>query len=153
MIARTFTLPVAAYAHEVVTLWYRPPEILLGESHYSVGVDIWPIGCIFLELFTKEPLFPGNSEIDQLFRIFQVCGTPNEATWPGVSKLPDFKFEFPIWPAREMNSVVPDLEPHGVDLFSRLLCCKPQQRIVGKDALRHPYFAGLSDDWKAKFQA
>jgi serine/threonine protein kinase len=97
----------------VVTLWYRAPEILLGGKQYSTPVDIWSIGCIMVEvrpcslellthiLFktaTKKPLFPGDSEIDQLYKIFKVLGTPNERMWPGVTELPDFKLTFPNWP-------------------------------------------------------
>jgi len=95
----------------VVTLWYRAPEILLGGKHYSVGVDMWSIGCIFAELVTKQPLFPGDSEIDQLYRIFRVCGTPTEAIWPGVSKLPDWKPTFPAW------------SPKALHLLLDVVCC------------------------------
>lgn len=70
-LARTFTIPIRPYTHEVVTLWYRAPEILLGSIEYSTSIDIWSIGCIFAEMVTKIPLFAGDSEIDQLFRIFR----------------------------------------------------------------------------------
>nr|XP_037291230.1 cyclin-dependent kinase 1-like [Rhipicephalus microplus] len=89
-LCRAFTLPVRAYTHEVLTLWYRAPEILLGESHYSTPVDVWSIGCIFFELLTGKTLFRGNSEIDQLFRIFRVLGTPTVDTWPEVTQLPNY---------------------------------------------------------------
>lgn len=70
-LARAFGVPVRAYTHEVVTLWYRAPEVLLGSPRYSCPVDIWSVGCIMAELITKKPLFQGDSEIDQLFRIFR----------------------------------------------------------------------------------
>lgn len=70
-LARAFGIPIRSYTHEVVTLWYRAPEILLGAKHYSTPVDSWSIGCIFVEMMTKQPLFPGDSEIDELFRIFR----------------------------------------------------------------------------------
>lgn len=70
-LARAFGIPVRAYTHEVVTLWYRAPEVLLGSPRYSCPVDIWSVGCIMAELITKKPLFQGDSEIDQLFRIFR----------------------------------------------------------------------------------
>lgn len=76
---------------QVVTLWYRAPEILLGARQYACPVDVWSVGCIFAEMVKKTPLFPGDSEIDELFRIFRIFGTPTEATWPGVSALPDYK--------------------------------------------------------------
>ena len=75
-LARTFGLPLKTYTHEVVTLWYRAPEVLLGQKVYSTAIDMWSIGCIFYELCHHKPLFPGKSEIDQIFRIFKVIGTP-----------------------------------------------------------------------------
>ena len=75
----------------MVTLWYRAPEILLGARQYACAVDVWSIGCIFAEMITRRPLFPGDSEIDELFRIFRVLGTPSEESWPGVTRLPDYK--------------------------------------------------------------
>ncbi len=70
-LARAFGVPIRTYTHEVVTLWYRAPEILLGQARYSTPVDMWSVGCIFAELVTKRPLFPGDCEIDELFRIFR----------------------------------------------------------------------------------
>lgn len=137
--ARAFTIPIETLTHEVVTLWYRAPEILLGGKHYSVGVDMWSVGCIFAELVTKQPLFPGDSEIDELYRIFRVCGTPTETIWPGVSKLPDWKPTFPKWAPKDMAEIVPGLEPAGVDLLQRMLTYEPNARISGKDALSHPF--------------
>lgn len=76
-LARTFSLPVRPYSQEVVTLWYRAPEILLGSVEYSTPIDIWAIGCIFAEMATKKALFQGDSDIDQLYRIFRILGTPD----------------------------------------------------------------------------
>lgn len=70
-LARSFGVPVRTYTHEVITLWYRAPEILLGGKLYSTPVDVWSMGCIFAEMVTRRPLFQGDSEIDQLYRIFQ----------------------------------------------------------------------------------
>ena len=75
-LARAFSLPIKTLTHEIETLWYRAPEVLLGQKQYSLGVDIWAIGCIFAELTEKKPLFCGDSEIDQIFKIFQFHGTP-----------------------------------------------------------------------------
>jgi cyclin-dependent kinase 2 len=127
-LARAFGIPVRTFTHEVVTLWYRAPEILLGSCHYSTPVDVWSVGCIFAEMVTQRPLFPGDSEIDELFRIFRLLGTPTEETWPGVTSLPDFKSAFPKWPPKSVASVVPGLEPLGIDLlavsFAELLSCR-----------------------------
>jgi len=100
-----------------VTLWYRAPEVLLGCQRYSCPVDVWSIACIFAEMVTKRPLFHGDSEIDQLFRIFRILGTPTDAVWPGVSELPDFKQHFPRWNAKNLNQVVPKLSTEGCDVL------------------------------------
>jgi cyclin-dependent kinase 1 len=116
-IARQMVNPAAVPSHEVVTLWYRAPEVLLGARRYSSAIDIWSMGCILSELTTRKPLFLGDSEIDQLFRIFKVLSTPNEDTWPGVSTLRDFKVEFPKWREVRLNEVNIGLDPHGLDLL------------------------------------
>lgn len=76
-LARAFGVPLRTYTHEVVTLWYRAPEILLGGRQYSTGVDMWSVGCIFAEMCTRKPLFPGDSEIDEIFKIFRYVCTSN----------------------------------------------------------------------------
>ncbi|XP_069728337.1 cyclin-dependent kinase 3 [Phaenicophaeus curvirostris] len=139
-LARTFGVPLRTYTHEVVTLWYRAPEILLRCKHYSTAVDIWSIGCIFAEMVTRKVLFPGDSEIDQLFRIFRTLGTPTEATWPGVTQLPDYKKDFPQWARKEMKEIVPNLDRDGRDLLVQLLLYDPSKRVSAKAALDHQYF-------------
>ncbi|XP_047402048.1 cyclin-dependent kinase 3 isoform X3 [Sciurus carolinensis] len=139
-LARAFGVPLRTYTHEVVTLWYRAPEILLGSKFYSTAVDVWSIGCIFAEMVTRKALFPGDSEIDQLFRIFRTLGTPSEATWPGVTQLPDYKGSFPKWTRKGLEEIVPNLEPEGKDLLTKLLQYDPSRRISAKAALAHPYF-------------
>lgn len=140
-LARAFGIPIRTYTHEVVTLWYRAPEILLGTRKYACAVDVWSIGCIFAELVTRRPLFPGDSEIDELFRIFRVLGTPNEATWPGVTSMPDYKTTFPNWPPQPISSSVPGLDASGCDLLSKMLCYEPSSRISAKAAMQHPCLA------------
>ncbi|XP_055971410.1 cyclin-dependent kinase 3 isoform X2 [Sorex fumeus] len=140
-LARAFGVPLRTYTHEVVTLWYRAPEILLGSKFYSTAVDVWSVGCIFAEMVTHRALFPGDSEIDQLFRIFRTLGTPSEAVWPGVTQLPDYKSSFPKWARKGLDEAVPGLEPEGKDLLTQLLCYDPSQRVSAKAALTHPYFS------------
>ncbi|PIA43985.1 hypothetical protein AQUCO_01800212v1 [Aquilegia coerulea] len=142
-LARAFGILVRAFTHEVVTLWYRAPEILLGSHHYSTAIDVWSVGCIFSEMMNQRPLFPGDSEIDQLLKIFRILGTPTEETWPGVTSLPDFKSTFPKWPLKDIKTVVPRLVPAGVDLLSRMLCLDPSKRITARSALEHEYFKNL----------
>ncbi|CAI5530143.1 unnamed protein product [Closterium sp. Naga37s-1] len=124
-LARAFGIPVRTFTHEVVTLWYRAPEILLGSNHYGTPVDIWSVGCIFAEMINQRPLFPGDSEIDELFKIFRMLGTPNDDNWPGVSQLPDYKTSFPQWTSKDHQSIVPTLEKSGIDLLSKMLCLDP----------------------------
>jgi cyclin-dependent kinase 2 len=142
-LARGFGIPIRQYTHEVITLWYRAPEILMGGKQYNMSVDVWSLGCIFAEMVNQRPLFPGDSEIDELFKIFQVLGTPNDERWPTVSTLPDYKDIFPQWRAKDMQAVVPTLCDAGRDLLSRMLEYVPQRRISAHDALNHPYFADL----------
>jgi len=144
-LARAFGIPVRAYTHEVVTLWYRAPEILLGVRHYSTPVDVWSIGCIFAEMINHGPLFAGDSEIDELFKIFQVLGTPTEETWPNVSELPDYQEGFPKWSAKPWESLCPALDEDGVDLLRQMLQYVPERRITAKAAMQHPYFDDYPD--------
>lgn len=142
-LARTFAVPVRTYTHEIVTLWYRAPEILLGTKLYSNAVDVWSLGCIFAEMATRRALFPGDSEIDQLFRIFRTLGTPDESIWPGVSQLPDYKSMFPRWEPRSLDEVVPSFDSDAKDLLLKLLTYDPNQRITAKKGLSHLYFTGV----------
>uniref|UniRef100_A0A0E0CTU3 Protein kinase domain-containing protein n=1 Tax=Oryza meridionalis TaxID=40149 RepID=A0A0E0CTU3_9ORYZ len=142
-LARAFGIPVRTFTHEVVTLWYRAPEILLGSRQYSTPVDMWSVGCIFAEMVNQKPLFPGDSEIDELFKIFRVLGTPNEQSWPGVSSLPDYKSAFPKWQAQDLATIVPTLDPAGLDLLSKMLRYEPNKRITARQALEHEYFKDL----------
>ncbi|NXC18917.1 CDK3 kinase, partial [Corythaeola cristata] len=139
-LARAFGVPLRTYTHEVVTLWYRAPEILLRCKYYATSVDIWSIGCIFAEMVTGKALFPGDSEIDQLFRIFRTLGTPTEVTWPGVTQLPDYKEDFPQWPRKDMKEIIPNLDRDGRNLLVQLLLYDPSRRISAKAALDHQYF-------------
>lgn len=141
-LGRAFTVPMKSYTHEVVTLWYRAPEILLGASHYSTPVDMWSVGCVFAELCRKSPLFPGNSELQQLLFIFRLLGTPNEQIWPGVTTLRNWH-SYPQWKPHEIAQAVPRVERSGVDLLDRLLQYNPANRISAKEALIHPYFDNL----------
>ncbi|XP_018416280.1 PREDICTED: cyclin-dependent kinase 2 isoform X2 [Nanorana parkeri] len=146
-LARAFGVPVRTYTHEVVTLWYRAPEILLGCKYYSTAVDIWSLGCIFAEMSNTDagqPLFPGDSEIDQLFRIFRTLGTPDESTWPGVTSMPDYKSTFPKWARQDFSKVVPPLDEDGRDLLAQMLQYDSNKRISAKTALSHPFFRDVS---------
>ncbi|KAA8579035.1 hypothetical protein FQN60_010635 [Etheostoma spectabile] len=128
---------------KVVTLWYRAPEVLLGSPRYSTPVDVWSTGTIFAELATKKPLFHGDSEIDQLFRIFRTLGTPNNDVWPEVESLPDYKNTFPKWKSGNLSSMVKNLDKNGLDLLAKMLTYNPPKRISAREAMTHPYFDDL----------
>lgn len=147
-LGRAFTVPLKSYTHEIVTLWYRAPEVLLGATHYSTPVDIWSVGCIFAELLCRHPLFPGDSELQQLLHIFRMLGTPSEEIWPGVTKFRDWH-EFPQWRATNLKSAFPTLGEDGLDLLTKMLQYDPAKRISAKAALQHPYF---KDVQKFKFE-
>lgn len=142
-LARAFGVPIRSFTHEVVTLWYRAPEILLGCRYYSTEVDIWSIGGIFSEMATHKVLFKGDSEIDQLFQIFRILGTPNEKNWPGVSELSDYKSTFPNWSKGRLSSCAPQLNEDGIDLLNKLLVYKPEDRMTARSALQHPFFRNV----------
>lgn len=148
-LVRATGLPRRTYTMEVVTLWYRPPEILMGVRGYTQAVDIWSIGCIFAEMLQGKPLFTGISEIDQLFQIFSKLSTPTSETWPQFKVLPNFGFDFPNWKhdSCPLSRLFPALDPLGVDLLSKLLMYDPDQRITAEAALRHPYFAEINGNF------
>ncbi|VDN94441.1 unnamed protein product [Brugia pahangi] len=140
-LARAIGIPIRAYTHEIVTLWYRAPEVLLGATRYSMGVDIWSIGCIAAEMATKVPLFQGDSEIDQIFRIFRIMSTPTEDIWHGVTQLPDFKMSFPQWKEDGLRKILdPYMDPEGIKILRDMLIYDPAQRISAKQLLKNPYF-------------
>ncbi|KAK6748797.1 hypothetical protein RB195_001430 [Necator americanus] len=140
-LSRSVNVPIRVYTHEVVTLWYRAPEVLLGANRYAAAIDVWAIGCILSEVVQKTPLFRGDSEIDQLFRIFRLLGTPTEKQWQGVTALPQFKSRFPKWKASRIEE---QLRPHAdnrlINLIEAMLRYDPAQRISMRSALYHPYF-------------
>ncbi|EPE25372.1 Protein kinase-like (PK-like) [Glarea lozoyensis ATCC 20868] len=152
-LARAFGVPLRTYTHEVVTLWYRAPEILLGGRQYSTGVDMWSVGCIFAEMCTKKPLFPGDSEIDEIFKIFKLLGTPTENEWPGVSDktcFPDFKPSFPKWNRNMDVKLCSGLDDAGLDLLEMMLIYDPAGRISAKASCQHPYFEDGSSAYSGR---
>ncbi|KAF4794304.1 hypothetical protein TURU_103661 [Turdus rufiventris] len=124
----------------VVTLWYRAPEVLL-QSSYATAVDLWSVGCIFAEMFRRKPLFRGNSDVDQLGKIFDVIGLPEEEDWPNDVALP--RNAFTSRPAQPIEKFVPDIDELGKDLLLKCLAFNPAKRISAYVALSHPYFHDL----------
>eukprot|EP00002_Diphylleia_rotans_P024748 TRINITY_DN4887_c0_g3_i4.p1 TRINITY_DN4887_c0_g3~~TRINITY_DN4887_c0_g3_i4.p1 ORF type:complete len:196 (+),score=27.02 TRINITY_DN4887_c0_g3_i4:526-1113(+) len=142
-LARTFTLPIRPYSREVITLWYRPPELLLGSNRYATSVDMWSVGCIYFELLTRRVLFPGDSQIDQLFKIFQVLGVPDEEGWPGVTQLPEYRNIFPNWRPMDLHNTYPTVPVEYRQMIASLLVCNPALRQSAKGILQDPQFANF----------
>ncbi|RDX94681.1 Cyclin-dependent kinase G-2, partial [Mucuna pruriens] len=167
-LARQYGSPLKPYTHLVVTLWYRAPELLLGTKQYSTAIDMWSLGCIMAELLSKQPLFNGKTEFDQLDKIFRILGTPNETIWPGFTELPRVKVNFvknqlptlggsglAIWPFLNVPfrcnllrkkfpatsfTGSPVLSDSGFDLLNKLLTYDPEKRITAEEALNHEWF-------------
>ncbi|KGN51693.1 cyclin-dependent kinase G-2 isoform X1 [Cucumis sativus] len=148
-LARQYGSPLKTYTHMVVTLWYRAPELLLGTRKYSTAIDMWSLGCIMAELLSKQPLFNGKTEVDQLDKIFRTLGTPNETIWPGFSKLPGVRVNFvkhqynllrKKFPATSFTGS-PVLSDSGFDLLNKLLTYDPEKRITAEAALNHEWFS------------
>lgn len=142
-LARAYTVPVPKYTHEVVTVWYRAPEILLGSALYSIPVDLWSVGCVVAEMATGGPLFGGDSEIDTIFKVFQKLGTPTEEMWPGLQDLPDFKPTFPKWKPKgweNIRNTKQQMGNDGIDMLDKLMTYDPKRRLSARKALAHPYF-------------
>ncbi|XP_027468592.1 cyclin-dependent kinase 11B isoform X4 [Zalophus californianus] len=141
-LAREYGSPLKAYTPVVVTLWYRAPELLLGAKEYSTAVDMWSVGCIFGELLTQKPLFPGKSEIDQINKVFKDLGTPSEKIWPGYNDLPAVKkmtfTEYPYNNLRKRFGAL--LSDQGFDLMNKFLTYFPGRRVSAEDGLKHEYF-------------
>mmetsp|Transcript_14775 Transcript_14775/g.23110 ORF Transcript_14775/g.23110 Transcript_14775/m.23110 type:complete len:386 (-) Transcript_14775:54-1211(-) len=150
-LARKYQRPLKALTQLVITLWYRPPELLFGERVYGPEVDMWSIGCIFGELIAKEAMIQGEGELDQMDKIFRLVGAPTEQNWPGYSKLPNagiFRWkqtrEQPTistrFPVNSPSGGKAFLDGNGFDLLKKLLTLDPTKRISAAQALKHPYF-------------
>ncbi|XP_010523357.2 PREDICTED: cyclin-dependent kinase C-1-like, partial [Tarenaya hassleriana] len=127
--------------NRVITLWYRPPELLLGATKYGPAIDMWSVGCIFAELLHGKPILPGKNEHEQLNKIFELCGSPDENNWPGVSKMPWYNNFKPARPLkRRVREVFRHFDRHALELLEKMLVLDPSQRISAKDALDAEYF-------------
>ncbi|XP_018575483.1 cyclin-dependent kinase 14 isoform X4 [Anoplophora glabripennis] len=146
-LARAKSVPSHTYSHEVVTLWYRPPDVLLGSTEYSTSLDMWGVGCIFVEMITGMAIFPGvRDTYDQLDKIFKVLGTPTEEDWAGVTRLPGYKLHrIGQYRPRRLGLCWPRLHDvvHGEAMAMALLQLDPQKRLGAEEAMTHRYFDGL----------
>ncbi|XP_023691711.1 cyclin-dependent kinase 16-like isoform X2 [Paramormyrops kingsleyae] len=145
-LARAKSVPTKTYSNEVVTLWYRPPDVLLGSTEYSTPIDMWGVGCIFYEMMTGRPLFPGSTVKDELHLIFRILGSPTEETWPGISSCEELRaYQFPHYTAEPLVNHAPRIDADGIHLLTQLLQFSVKNRISAEDGLRLPYFSSLGE--------
>lgn len=142
-LARCFTPNAKPLTVEVITRWYRAPEILLGSNVYTSAVDLWSVGCIVVEMANKRAFLPGDSEIGQLFKIFRVMGTPSTTEWPQLATLPFWRSTFPEWKPLSLANTVPSIGRHGHSLLQQVFTYNPITRISAIEALEHPYIASV----------
>ncbi|XP_029646194.1 cyclin-dependent kinase 17 isoform X1 [Octopus sinensis] len=143
-LARAKSIPTKTYSNEVVTLWYRPPDVLLGSTEYSTPIDMWGVGCIFYEMACGRPLFPGSAVEDELHQIFKILGTPTETTFPGITAHQDFhSYNFPFYEAESLLNIAPRLDGDGLDLLEKFLVYEARKRMSAAEALKHPFFRCL----------
>mmetsp|Transcript_3781 Transcript_3781/g.7005 ORF Transcript_3781/g.7005 Transcript_3781/m.7005 type:complete len:179 (+) Transcript_3781:409-945(+) len=113
------------------------------QKNYSTPIDIWSVGCIFAEMANGKPLFPGQADNDQLWRIFQILGSPSPKTWPGIVDLPEYKSNLGNFKPKPWSEVCPRLDKLGLDLLSKMLVYDPAKRITAANAMKHPFFDDL----------
>lgn len=152
-LARGFGLPISVFRNDVVSLWYRSLDILLGNENYTTSVDMWSVGCIFAELVTGEVLFQGYSEDKQIKKIMETLGTPDEKEIPLYGELSGFKNgNFEKYPKIPFKKIVPNLDDDGIDLLSKLLDYDPEKRITAGEALNHPFFKDIDPETKKLYE-
>jgi serine/threonine protein kinase len=135
------------YTDYVSTRWYRAPELLLKSTNYNSPVDVFALGCIMAELFLSAPLFQGNSELDQMYKICSVLGSPTKESWPDGYKLASkIGFNFPTFNPVSLSSMIPNASPEAINLLSEMLRFDPQKRITSQQVIQHSYFAGFDPD-------
>lgn len=141
-LARDFGQAYTNMSPNVVTRWYRAPELFLGAKNYGTGIDLWAVGCIFAELLLRNPYMPGDNDIGQLNIIFQALGTPTETDWPAVKELPSF-VDFKQHPKPDPRALFSAASEEEIELLHWMLKLNPLTRPTTIEALRHPYFANL----------
>ncbi|KAL5338075.1 hypothetical protein BJX70DRAFT_388794 [Aspergillus crustosus] len=131
------------YTNRVITIWYRPPELLLGETRYGPAVDVWSAACVYVEMFTKKAVFPGEGgEISQLDKLYHTLGTPTRAEWPDIVEMPWFELMRPTERKKRLfEDVYRDtLSPAALDMISQVFRYDPTKRLTAEEVLAHPYF-------------
>ncbi|XP_045164177.1 cyclin-dependent kinase 5 homolog isoform X1 [Mercenaria mercenaria] len=143
-LARAKSIPTKTYSNEVVTLWYRPPDVLLGSTEYGTPIDMWGVGCIFYEMACGRPLFPGSTVEDELHLIFKTLGTPDDNVYPGLSQNEEYlSYSIPVYTAEPLINIAPRLDGDGLDLLAKLLQYQAKLRTSAAEGTRHAFFNSL----------
>lgn len=143
-LARAKSVPTKTYSNEVVTLWYRPPDVLLGSTDYSTHIDMWGVGCILFEMISGRALFPGSAVEEQLLLIFHVLGTPSPLTHPSICSSPAFRsYKFPYYYPSHLPNICPRIDQTSLDLLLRLLQYEGRSRLSAAEALEHAFVRTL----------
>ncbi|KAI7889036.1 kinase-like domain-containing protein [Mucor mucedo] len=129
------------YTKSVVTRWYRPPELILGEGRYTSAIDMWGVGCVFGELIKSRAILQGQDDLDQLKKIFNLCGSPNQKNMPNWHKLPDARKTRFKKTVRRVRREYSSFDPLAADLLDKLLVLDPKKRSTALEALDHNYFS------------
>ena len=145
-LARGTGVPIQTYTNEVVTLWYRPPDILLGSKMYDNSIDLWSAACIFAEMVNGKSLFQGKNDAEQCEEIFKIIGTPDENDFPWLKESPEWNAGltgegFKKYEKKKFKDVFPDIKDDNVyDILEKMLVFDPDKRASAESILEHPYF-------------
>lgn len=139
-LAKLYGSPNRINTHQVVTRWYRAPELLFGAKQYGTCIDMWAVGCILAELLLRVPLFPGESDLDQLTKIFSVFGNPTEENWPGLKSLSDY-IEFKPFPSIPLKNIFTAAGDDLLEVLDALLRLNPISRVNCTECLQMSFFS------------
>jgi len=143
-LARAKSVPTKTYSHEVVTLWYRPPDVLLGCTDYTTSIDMWGVGCILFEMVAGRALFPGSTVDEQIHLIFRTLGTPRPDRHPNICASAPFRqYAFPQYVVEPLINQAPRMDVNGLDMLAHLLQFEGRSRMSAREALRHPFLRSV----------
>ena len=143
------------FTEYIATRWYRAPECLLTDGYYNYKMDLWGVGCVFFEVVSLYPLFPGTNELDQIHKIHNILGTPPMELLNKMKKHSShIDFDFPQKSGTGLQKLIPHASADALDLLNRLLTYNPDDRISAKQAIKHAYFKEIRDlDRKLRYKA
>ena len=150
-LARGNTINVKTFTHEVITLWYRPPDVLIGAKHYDMSIDMWSVGCIFAEMILGKPLFAGSNEEEQINQVLNIIQLPSIEEYPEFRSFCDYKEEYEKYTmtnSNKLRSILTEdlLDNKGFELLRKMLMIIPEFRITTIEALTDEFFSDLDEN-------